>query len=176
MHGGLHGRAGAERGNAVTSAEPTQATDASSRPRDPEDAALCDALATEHAVVYGYGIVSAHTTPDLNAMVAAALRQHRKRRDAVIAMLAAQSVTGPVAAAGYQLPIPVNNAIDAAHLAVRMENDAAAAWRVVVERAKTADHRSFAVTALTQSAVWAARWNRELGAWPITKAFPGGGE
>ncbi|EUA34295.1 hypothetical protein I552_5078 [Mycobacterium xenopi 3993] len=120
--------------------------------------------------------MSAHTTPDLNAMVAAALREHRRRRDAVIAMLAAQSVTGPVAAAGYQLPIPVNNATDAARLAVRMENDAAAAWRVVVEQAKTADHRSFAVTALTQSAVWTARWNRVVGAWPITTAFPGGSE
>jgi hypothetical protein len=160
----------------VTSAEPTQTTDTSTRPRDPEDAALCDALATEHAVVYSYGIVSAHTTPDLNAMVAAALNQHRRRRDRVIALLADHSVTGPVAAAGYQLPIPVNNATDAARLAVRLENDAAVAWRVVVEQATTPDRRSFAVTALTQCAVSAARWNRVLGAWPITKAFPGGSE
>ncbi|EUA76323.1 hypothetical protein I553_7477 [Mycobacterium xenopi 4042] len=46
----------------------------------------------------------------------------------------------------------------------------------MVEQAKTADHRSFAVTALTQSAVWTARWNRVVGAWPITTAFPGGSE
>jgi hypothetical protein len=30
------------------------------------------------------------------------------------------------------------------------------------------------VTALTQSAVLAARWNQVLGANPITTAFPGG--
>ncbi|WP_375488048.1 ferritin-like domain-containing protein [uncultured Mycobacterium sp.] len=160
----------------MTSAEPTQTTSTSARPSDPEDAALCDALVIEHSVVYGYGIVSAHSTPDLNAMVSEALNQHRRRRDAVIAMLAARSVTGPVAAAGYQLPFPVNNATDAARLAVRMENDAAVAWRAAVEQAKAPDRRSFAITALTQSAVMAARWNRVLGAWPMTKAFPGGTE
>lgn len=174
MYRGLYRRAGAQGVYAVTSTEPTQTT--SARPSDPEDAALCDALATEHAVVYGYGIVSAHTMPDLNAMVTEALNQHRRRRDAVVAMLAARSVTGPVAAAGYQLPFPVNNATDAARLAVRMENDDAVAWRAVVEKAKAPDRRSFAVTALTQSAVMAARWNRVVGAWPMTTAFPGGTE
>ena len=36
--------------------------------------------------------------------------------------------------------------------------------------------RAFASTALTQSAVMAARWSRVLGAWPITTSFPGGNE
>lgn len=164
----------------MTSAEPTpEGTSASGRPSakdSPGEAALCSALDTEHAVIYGYGMVSAHSDPDINDLVSAAIKQHRQRRDDVIAMLATRSVTAPVAAAGYQLPMPVNNATDAARLAVRMENDAAVAWRAVIEQAQTSNDRDFGVTALAQSAVLAARWNKVLQTWPITTAFPGGSE
>jgi Domain of unknown function (DUF4439) len=138
------------------------------------DTALCAALTTEHAVIYGYGIVSAHCQPDVNSLVSFALNQHRVRRDQVIAMLAGRSVSAPVAAAGYQLPMPVNNEADANRLAVRMENDTEVAWRAVIEQAQAPDDRKFGVTALTQSAVLAARWKQVVGDWPITTAFPGG--
>jgi hypothetical protein len=151
----------------VTSAEPSPAG-------TPYDTALCSALTTEHAVIYGYGIVSAHCDPDVNSLVASALNEHRQRRDQVMAMLAGRSVSAPVAAAGYQLPMPVNNATDSARLAVRMEKDTAVAWRAVIEQASAPPDRKFGVTALTQSAVLAARWKKVLGDWPITTAFPGG--
>ncbi|OBG30061.1 hypothetical protein A5672_02595 [Mycobacterium alsense] len=144
--------------------------------KDADNAALCDALAIEHSTIYGYGIVSAMSPPSVNGMVVEALGQHRQRRDDVMAMLAARQVNPPVAAAGYQLPMLVASAADAARLAVRMENDGATAWRAVIEHAETADDRAFASTALTQSAVMAARWNKVLGAWPITTSFPGGNE
>ncbi|BBX39186.1 ferritin-like domain-containing protein [Mycobacterium simiae] len=144
--------------------------------KDADNAALSDALSVEHATIYGYGIVSAMSPPSVNDLVLEALLQHRKRRDDVIAMLAARQVTAPPAAAGYQLPLLVASPADAARLATRMENDGATAWRVVVERAETAEDRAFAATALTQSAVMAARWSRILGAWPITTSFPGGNE
>lgn len=165
----------------MTSSEPTSSVTSSSSRRagdktSSDNAALCDALATEHATIYGYGIVSARCAPDVNDLALAALNEHRQRRDQVIAMLAARSVATPVAAVGYQLPMPVKSPDDAAALAVRMENDAAVAWRVVIERARTPDDRGFGVTALTQTAVLAARWNRVLGARPITTAFPGGSE
>ena len=150
----------------MTSAEP-------SPPATPYDTALCAALTTEHAVVYGYGIVSAHCEPDVNTLVSTALNQHRLRRDTVIATLAGRSVTAPVAAAGYQLPMPVNSPTDAARLAVRMEKDTEVAWRAVIEQAQSPQDRGFAVTALTQSAVLAAHWKQALGDWPITTAFPG---
>jgi aspartate/methionine/tyrosine aminotransferase len=153
----------------MTSAEP-------SGHETPYDAALCAALTTEHAVIYGYGIVSAHCDPEVNDLVSSALSQHRERRDQVIEMLAARSVSPPVAAAGYQLPMPVNNQDDAARLAVRMEKDTGVAWRAVVEQGQSPQDREFAVKALTQSAVLAARWNRVAGAWPITTAFPGGAD
>jgi aspartate/methionine/tyrosine aminotransferase len=144
--------------------------------KDADNSALCDALAIEHSTIYGYGIVSALSPPSVNDLVAQALGQHRQRRDDVIAMLAARNVSAPLAAAGYQLPMLVASGADAARLAVRMENDGAMAWRAVIEHADTADDRAFASTALTQSTVMAARWNRALGAWPITTSFPGGNE
>ena len=151
----------------MTSAEPSSAA-------TPYDNALCAALTTEHAVIYGYGMVSAHCQPDVNSLVSSALNQHRLRRDQVIAMLAGRSVTAPVAAAGYQLPMPINNPTDAVRLAVRMEKDTEVAWRAVIEQAQSPQDRGFSVTALTQSAVLAARWKQALGDWPITTAFPGG--
>ena len=86
----------------MTSAEPSPAA-------TPYDTALCAALNNEHAVIYGYGIVSAHCAPEVNTLVSSALNQHRQRRDEVIATLTGRSVTAPVAAAGYQLPMPVNS-------------------------------------------------------------------
>ena len=53
------------------------------------------------------------------------------------------------------------------------------AWRAVLEQAaasRAATPRTFAVTALTQSAVLAARWKRVLKLWPLTQAFPGGSD
>jgi hypothetical protein len=150
----------------VTSAEPATGP----------DAAFCDAVATEHGVVYGYGVVAAYSWPDLDSLISGAIHQHRDRRDQAIAMLAARSVTAPIAAAGYELPIAVNKPDDASRLALRMENDAAVAWRAVAEQTREAGDREFAVTSLAQSAVLAALWNRVLGNWPITQAFPGGSE
>jgi hypothetical protein len=150
----------------MTSAEPSPAN-------TPAETALGAALSNEHAVIYGYGIVSAHCQPDVNTLVSSAIAEHRRRRDQVIAMLSGRSVNAPVAAAGYQLPMPVNSPTDAAQLAVQMEKDTQAAWRAVLESADSADDRKFGVTALTQSAVLSARWKQTLGNWPITTAFPG---
>jgi hypothetical protein len=156
----------------MTSPQPTSTT----RPQNPDDAALSDAIAAEHATIYGYGFVSAHSTPELNDMISESLGEHRERREAAIAMLSARSVTPPIAAIGYQLPIPVANPTDAAKLALRMEEDDAVAWRAVLEQAKTAEDRSFAVKALTECAVRAAHWRQVLQTWPLTKPFPGGNE
>jgi Domain of unknown function (DUF4439) len=154
----------------------TSPTPSPDRPSEADKAALFDAIATEHAAIYGYGIVSAHTSWDENDLVSAALAQHRERREAAIAMLTEQSVKAPLPAVGYQLPFTVANPADAGKLAVRMENDCAVAWRAVIEQATAEQDRAFGVTALTESAVLAARWNQVIGAWPVTVAFPGGSE
>ena len=89
------------------------------RPEDPAAAALFDAVAAEHGVIYGYGVVSAHITPDANELVSDAMAEHRARREQAIARLAARNVTAPLPAPGYQLPIVVGSPADAAKLAVR---------------------------------------------------------
>jgi hypothetical protein len=146
------------------------------RPSNPADGALFDAIATEHGTIYGYGLVSAHSTPDVNDLVSAAMAEHRDRREGAIALLEARSIDPPLPAAGYTLPIEVDNPTDAANLAVRMEEDGAVAWRAVIEQATDEKDRAFAVTALTQCAVRAAQWSKVLGTSPITVAFPGGSE
>ncbi len=133
----------------MTSPEPTPTTTSSraaeptspSRPPDADAAALFDAVATEHAVIYGYGLVSAHSTPDDNDLVSTAMAEHRERREAAIEMLEGRSVDAPLPAAGYQLPTQVDNPTDAANLAVRMEEDSAVAWRAVLEQATTSEER-----------------------------------
>jgi hypothetical protein len=146
------------------------------RPSDPADGALFDALATEHATIYGYGIVSAHSTPEDNDLVSTAMRDHRERREAALALLAGRSVEPPLPAAGYRLPGEVDTPTDAVKLAVQMEDDAAVAWRAVLEQAVDEKDRAFAVQALTQSAVTAAKWRKVLRVTPVTQAFPGGSE
>lgn len=145
-------------------------------PAAPADAALFDAIATEHGTIYGYGVVSAHTKPEVNALVADALALHRANREAGIAALTARSVPVPLPAAGYQLPTAMDSPEAAAKGAVQMEEDTATAWRAVAERATTESDRALAVKALTDAAVLAARWRQVTGQTPITVAFPGGSE
>lgn len=146
------------------------------RPDNADQAALFDAIAAEHAAIYGYGIVSAHSSADENPLVSEALARHRERREAAIAMLVADSAKAPLPAAGYQLPLVVTTPADAANLAIQMENDCAVAWRAVIEQATAERNRTFGVTALTECAVLSARWKQILGVWPLTVAFPGGSE
>jgi hypothetical protein len=147
-----------------------------SRPSDPADAALFDAVAVEHGVIYGYGVVSAHSTPDVNDLVSDCLAEHRELREDAIARLAARKVTPPIPAVGYQMPFGVDDSTGATKLAIRMEEDAAVAWRAVLEQAKASDDRQLAVTALTGSAVRAAKWRNVIGVVPTIVAFPGGTE
>lgn len=165
----------------MTSPSPTPSTTPDpNRPTDPGPGALFDAVAAEHAAIYGYGLVSAHVMPDDNELVSKAVAEHRDRREAAVALLTERSVTVPLPAPGYQLPMVVNSPNSAAKLAIRMESDCAVAWRAVLEQTAGDDtaeqDRAFAATALTQCAVMAARWRVVLGAWPVTEAFPGGSE
>lgn len=160
----------------TTSESSTSRTTDPARPSAGPDAALFDAVATEHGVIYGYGLVSAHSAPEVNDIVAEAMAGHRKLREDAIARLTDRDVTAPLPAVGYEIPIEVNTPQDAARLATRMEEDSAVAWRAVLEQSTTTEDRTFAVTALTQAAVTAAKWRAVLGTSPSTVAFPGGTE
>ncbi len=154
----------------------SSATPTPGRPTVAADAALFDAITDLHGVIYGYGVVSAHSTPDVNDLVSDAITGHRELREDAIAKLTARNVVAPLPAVGYQLPITVGSPVEAAKLAVRMEEDTAVAWRAVLETATATEDRTLAVTGLVQSAVTAARWRDVLGVSPSTVAFPGGNE
>ncbi|KWX65775.1 ferritin-like domain-containing protein [Mycobacterium sp. NAZ190054] len=156
----------------MTSPNPAMPT----RPEDPADGALFDAVATEHATVYAYGVVSAHSTPDVNYLVSDAMDEHRKRREAAIALLDERGVQAPLPAAGYRLPSEVDAPEDAVNLAISMEEDAAVAWRAVVEQATDHSARALGVTAMTECAITAARWRAIRGDESVIVAFPGGAE
>lgn len=155
---------------------PASPTPTPGRPPAPADAALFDAVVDLHGVIYGYGVVSAHSTPDANDLVSDAIWGHRELREEAIAKLTSRNVVPPLPAVGYQLPINVGSPADAAKLALRMEEDTAVAWRAVLEQATTAEDRTLAVTGLTRCAVTAARWREVLRISPSTVAFPGGTE
>ena len=159
-----------------TSTETTEPTPDPDRPKDPAEAAWYDAVAAEHAAIYGYGMVSAHVMPDDNELVSQSVAEHRDRREAAVKLLTERSQKVPLPAPGYQLPLVVGSQKTAAKLAVRMESDCAVAWRAVLEQSDSDSDREFGTKALTQCAVLAARWRTVLGAWPVTEAFPGGSE
>ncbi|MCV7191555.1 ferritin-like domain-containing protein [Mycolicibacterium brumae] len=146
------------------------------RPDGGVQAALYDALANEDAVIFGYGIVSAHSLPEINPLVSEALLTHRGRREAAVSLASRNGWTTPLPAVGYQLPFAVNTPPDAETLAVRMEEDSVVAWRAVAEAAESEELRGVAVPAMTESGVLAARWRVELRISPPTPAFPGGNE
>lgn len=173
----------------MTAPSPTPSPDESSssaevtpdpdRPSEAGPGAWFDAVAAEHAAIYGYGLVSAHVMPDDNKLVSESVAEHRDRREAAVTLMTGRSITVPMPAVGYQLPMAVDSPAAAATLAIRMESDCAVAWRAVLEQTSgdTAEQdRAFAGTALTQCAVLAARWRVVQGGWPVTEAFPGGSE
>jgi hypothetical protein len=138
-----------------------------------ENEALGLALAAEHTAVWGYGVVGAALTADARGAAAGAEGAHRDIRDSVGTLLAQRSVE-PVAAEGaYALPFPVLSPVDAAALAVVLEDGAASAWVRVLDQAAERGTRELAVGALTGAEVRAVTWRTTAGQNPVTRALPG---
>ena len=74
---------------------------------------------------------------------------------------------------GYALPFPVLSAVDAAALAVVLEDGVAAAWVRVLDQAAERSTRELAVAALGDAEVRAVGWRTAAGQTPVTTAFPG---
>ena len=91
--------------------------------------ALAEALAAEHAAIFGYGAVGARLDKAGQEAARQAETAHRNRRDALVVRIAAASATPPPAAPAYQLPFPVTNRASALRLAIALEEGAAQAWR-----------------------------------------------
>jgi hypothetical protein len=138
-----------------------------------ETAALRDALAAEHTAVWGYGVVGAALGAAGRVGAAAAENAHRDVRDQLTALLDERKADPVPAKAGYELPFPVLSAVDAAKLAVVLEDGAATAWVWVLDQAAAKAARQFAVDVLGAAEVRAVAWRGLAGQTPVTTPFPG---
>jgi hypothetical protein len=138
-----------------------------------ENEALQKALAAEHAAVWGYGVVGAALGADGRAPAATAENAHRDVRDQVEALLGDREVEPAGAQGGYALPFPVLSAVDAAALAVVLEDGIAAAWVRVLDQAAERSTREIAVAVLSATEVRAVAWRGAAKQNPVTKALPG---
>jgi hypothetical protein len=137
-----------------------------------ENAALNEALAASHAAVWGYGVVGAALDDDATPAAASEVA-HRDLRDRVTALLVEREAEPVGAKGGYALPFPVLSAVDAAALAVVLENGAASAWVRVLDQSVERPTRELAVTALGDAEVRAVEWRTAAGQTPVTTALPG---
>lgn len=100
--------------------------------------AMQQALAAEHACIYGYGVALANGGSQHEAALQAALDTHREQRDRLQQMLIDAGVDASrltSAAPAYELPEPVESAADAVALAGAMERQSLASALELVRAA-----------------------------------------
>jgi hypothetical protein len=138
-----------------------------------EDAALQDALAAAHTAIWGYGVVGAALPAGARGPAVTAEQAHRDLRDQLATLLTSRQVDPVPAEAAYALPFPVLSPIDAAALAVTLEEGTATAWTWVLDQATERSTRELGVAALTTTEQRAVAWRAAAGRTPVTSAFPG---
>ncbi len=138
-----------------------------------ENDALGLVLGAAHAAVWGYGVVGAALPPASQGTATAAETAHRDVRDQVTALLSERSVDPTPSEGAYALPFPVLSPVDAAALAVVLEEGSAAAWVRVLDQAAERSTRELAVEALAAAEVRAVAWRAAAGQTPVTRALPG---
>jgi hypothetical protein len=138
-----------------------------------ETAALREALAAEHAAVWGYGVVGAALDVDARGPATEAETAHRDVRDSVTALLDEREADPVRAEGAYELPFPVLSGADAVALAVVLEDGVAAAWVRVLDQAAERSVRELAVGHLSAAERRAVSWRATAGQTPVTSALPG---
>jgi hypothetical protein len=138
-----------------------------------EDAALQEALAAAHTAVWGYGVVGAALPVAQRDPVTAAEQAHRDVRDQLATLLTSRRVEPVAAEAAYALPFPVLSPVDAATLAVTLEEGTAKAWTWVLDQATERSTRELGVSALIATEQRTVGWRAAAGQTPVTTAFPG---
>jgi hypothetical protein len=138
-----------------------------------ETAALREVVAAEHTAVWGYGAVGAALPEDAREAVVSAELAHRDVRDRLVALLESRGAEPVPREAGYTLPFPVLSAVDAATLAVVLEEGVSAAWVRLLDQSVAPSVRELAVAELGAAEVRAVGWRAAAGRIPVTAAFPG---
>lgn len=116
-----------------------------------------EALAAEHAAVYGYGVVGAQLSGNRRKWARDAWNAHRAARDRLRRVLRAAGVTPTAAASDYTLPSRVTDPESAVRLAQRLEERVAGAYAEVVASADATLRRA-AAEEMQECARRAARW------------------
>jgi hypothetical protein len=132
---------------------------------------LDDALAGEHAAIFGYGALGAHLTGATLALAQQAEAAHRARRDALLLRLASASPAPPAAELAYALPFPVTDQASALRLAIGIEERTGDVWKATLGGV-TGDDRHRALDALIDCALRAVRFRRASGQNPGTVPLP----
>jgi hypothetical protein len=137
------------------------------------------ALAAEQQAAFGYPVLGPHLSGAEQQLAVACSNAHETLRDATADALAGARLTPAAPRADYPGMYPVSSAGAARALAIRLEDDCAAAWRYLYLRAASTTGtlagqlRSSAQDALTASAVRAAQWRAASGTIRPTLPFPG---
>ncbi|MEU1729098.1 ferritin-like domain-containing protein [Nonomuraea sp. NPDC005692] len=128
---------------------------------------LRKALAAEHAAVFAYGLLGARTTGSLRDLTGAAYEAHRARRDQLRNLITGRGEKPNESEPSYALPYVPTGAVQAARLAVQLENGITAAY---LELAAAGDPalRKYAALAMQESATRAYAFHPAPPA-----AFPG---
>ncbi|MGI8678524.1 MAG: ferritin-like domain-containing protein [Jatrophihabitans sp.] len=143
------------------------------------DGAWQGALAAEHQAVFGYGLVGVRLSGAERQLAVTFSAAHADLRDSQQTAIAAAGLTPVVTEADYPSLYPVGDALAARHVAVRIEDACAAAWRYLYAQAtasagtRAAALRPAAQQELTASAVRATRWRVLVNPAQATTAFPG---
>jgi hypothetical protein len=141
------------------------------------DSAWQGALAAEEQAVFGYGLLGARLTGPHRDLAAQHLTVHEATRDTTRAAIVAAGLTPVPPAADYPALYPVSNPAAARALAIRLEDDCAAAWRFLYLAAASdnagRELREPAQQALIDSALRATRWRALVSPRHATVPFPG---
>ncbi|WP_231104786.1 ferritin-like domain-containing protein [Haloechinothrix halophila] len=135
--------------------------------------ALQQALASEHAALWVYELVTAFLPETFDDSIGAAIDEHRGRKDTATRLISDSGMMPVLAEPAYQPPKPVTDDVSAMAAVVSAEGDAATTWRGVLARTSDATLRSYAADALRASAVHTTHWRAEAGMSPAAVALPG---
>ncbi len=161
--------------SAASSGQASAAAPTSSIGKQPADtlAALQSVLDAEQAALWAYGLVAA-VDPANASLISTMIINHQVLRDQVANLVVQGGATPVGPAPAYSTPLPATDTASALQLALTIEGDCAAAWRVLIGSTDDSGLRGTGLTGLTDSAMRMLTWRQQAKITPLTVAFPGG--
>lgn len=140
---------------------------------DTDTRALGDALRSEYAAIFGYGVVSAYISGARNSSIAEVWSAHRSRRNRIIHLIESSGEKTPLPELAYTSQDKVWDNLTAIQLAARIEDDCSVAWSRALQQCTTPECRKLAMQALLHTAEWTTRWRMAAGTSPAIDPLPG---